>query len=118
MNVRQLRLREFALGLLVGAGVSLTGVVLGFIGVLVALAITVVLGVLEPTRARLAGGLIAVGAVWLVLVSNTVAACASTVDFCGNTNVVPLLGVAIVLVVAGLALAARVWLVARQSPYN
>jgi hypothetical protein len=114
MNIRNLRRREFALGLLVGAGVGLIGIVVGFIGVVVALAATVVFGVLEPTRARLAGGLMAIGALWLVLVWNTVAACASTADFCGGTNVAPLLAVAVVPAAGGLLLAARVWFRARQ----
>ena len=110
MAARSLRLHEFTLGLLAGAGVGVISIAIGFVGVLVGLVLVVILGVLEPTRARLAGGLIAIGVLWLGLVSNTVAACASTADFCGNTNVVPLLAVAGAHVVAGLLLAARVWL--------
>jgi hypothetical protein len=70
----------------------------------------VVVGLLMPRFAALAGGLIGMGGTWLVLGLNSLRICAATDDFCGHANYVPFLAISGGLVVAGVLLAG--WTVA------
>ncbi len=95
-------------GLVIGVVLGLIGVVLvPFALVLVPLALLTGAKALREVpldRRRSAGSagvLVGAGTVFMFGASNTVAACAGTEDFCGNTNIVPLLAFALLTLSCG-----------------
>lgn len=95
-------------GLLVGVLLGLIALVLVPIALalvpLALLATAMALGEVPLDRPRSAGSagiLVGAGAVFMFGALNTVAACAGTEDFCGNTNIVPLLAFALFTLTCG-----------------
>lgn len=109
---------NFALAVVVGVLIGLLTAFLPVVGLPLAIGTPVVLSVRAfpagpATRiylAEVAGVLIGVGTIFLYGASNTIAACQQTDDFCGNANVLPLLGLALgMLALGGLGSARLVW---------
>jgi hypothetical protein len=85
-------------------------------GLLLVLASTLVARPVALGRlASIAGVLIGAGLLYLYGVANTVAACWQTADFCGQANVLPLLGLALSLILVG-TLIGTATLRARTAP--
>ena len=89
------------------------GVLLALLMSLVPVAAVVAIGVVVVTTwiqlarrreqiALLAGATLGSGLALLLMVSTTVQSCSQTSDFCGNANVVPLLGFAVIALGSGL----------------
>ena len=106
--------RGFLAGLLVGAAGGLLTDLMPVVGLgLLTLGVFTALiraKTSAPARSRelstAAGFLIGLGAIFLYGSWNTISACTRTDDFCGNSNVVPLLAAAIALLVVGFVMAA------------
>jgi hypothetical protein len=98
----------FALGLLLGAVLGVTGVSLApILIVVISVPLFVSLSALRATppdsrrSAAGAGVLVGVGAVFIDGAVNTFVACRATEDFCGDANPVPLLALALLTLACG-----------------
>jgi hypothetical protein len=122
---RTVAVRGFLAGLVVGLVCGLLAVivpVMGFV-LLVAGVVAALVSAWGNPVARMrglsttAGFFIAMGGLFLWGSWNTISACAQTDDFCGDANVVPLLGLAVALLVAGLVIGAGAVASLRRDPH-
>lgn len=96
---------QFAVGVLLGF-VAAFAIVFGLMAAVAAVAVVVVVGLLMPRFAALAGGSLGIGGTWLVLHLNALSRCADARDFCGDAQIfVPWLAVSTSLVLGGVFLA-------------
>jgi hypothetical protein len=113
--------RRFVVGLGLGVLLGLVAGSLSIIAILVAPTALVwgVAGLASrprnvPAVATAAGALLGAGGLFMRWVIETTNVCQQTQDFCGNTNVIPLLALAIAMVIAGAVFSALVGLLASR----
>jgi predicted lysophospholipase L1 biosynthesis ABC-type transport system permease subunit len=101
----QLRRRVFVNGLAIGLVSGIVAAVVPVYGFPIVVVAIVASLAFRPRAPGAAGILIGVGTVFLYGVVNTWAACRQTDDFCGGTNIQPLLIVAVAMLLLGTATA-------------
>ena len=96
---------RFAVAALLGLIASFS-ISFGFIAAVAAFAAVLLFGIAWKSYAALSGGLCAFGLTWLVFGVDTSLACSRTEDFCGRANVVPFIGIALAIAIAGVVVGA------------
>lgn len=102
-------LRSFTIAVFVGVLAGLIASMLPVVGLPLAIGTPLVISVrafvARPVErsylAQAAGTLVGAGSIFLYGATNTVATCQRTDDFCGNANVLPLLGLALGMLALG-----------------
>jgi hypothetical protein len=102
--------KQFLAGAVIGVPLAVVGLVFGIPGMVATFLMVMAVGWASRLPMVLAGGLIGVGATWLLLFGNAVLTCAAPDRPCGSVTVAPLLAVAGATAAAiGLLVVAAEW---------